>query len=423
MGRLILIVLALAGCMEPGRDVPPVVPTPTGSGLGRDGGTPPAVPAVPEPAPDQACRLVPARARELCADRPDCPVRTGWAVDCHREIRGFDLAVSPHGRVLAVVESMAAFVLEAGSGRDPSLSYTAAGGLTPVFTGHEPPEPRLYSPYGIMRPANPGWQLQTGYFGRPGRVADVALIAGEAGFALVADEAPQVGTLWLVSLPPSEAPAIMVARGAIVYHRLLVGAGGVPTVVYAERGGGELRVRRWTPGGAVDLHVLAPRSDDVAFSAALAAGDRPVVLYNDDGAARLVGEGAPGPLFTPAAFSAPTCERCGDDDGERYAHTDVGERASGLHALAAGTGLWSALVTGPGRVYCEARGCQNRAVLESSLWTLRLRNHARPGPDVLLQRQWSRDPIALEVDDAGLLYVAWKSYKTFYLFVIDPAGP
>jgi hypothetical protein len=74
-------------------------------------------------------------------------------------------------------------------------------------------------------------------------------------------------------------------------------------------------------------------------------------------------------------------------------------------------------------VFCETRGwCANGVVVESSLWTLRLRNLAGSGPEVTFQRQWSRDPIALEVDDAGLLYLAWKDYKTFYVYVLDPAA-
>jgi len=403
----------LAGCLNrtpDQRGFPPAPDAPAGP-------RPDAGPEAPPPPAAPRCHLVDQDHR-LCLDRATCPVRAAWQLDCDDRIERFALAITPGGQVLASVEARGGFALEGAFDRAPVLTEIGyGGGLVAAFTVEEPPRPRFFSSYGIVRPGNPGWQLELVPFVAP--LAGARLVEGEAGFVLLSRSDGDDTTLSLAAVPLASAP-VMVARGAIVHQQLLVAPDRAPVVIWAERQGPEILLRQWRRGSVTDLARVSPHAKRLAFSATLGADGSPAVLYDDDGSLFLVRDGVTSALFVAPPVTAPKCDRCvSEDSAEHYSQTDTGERASPVHAL---DGNWMAAVTGPGIVYCRAQGCINEVVTESTRWSLRLRNLAVPGSEVVFHRQWPDDPIALEADGAGRLYLAWKDLFSFHLLVLDPAA-
>jgi hypothetical protein len=361
---------------------------------------------------------------QLCGTAARCPVRASWRVDCDY-VRRFDLAVSDGGEVLAVIDgSRASFALEMGLDREPSLTHVGQAGLVPAFTRQLPPEPRLVSPTGPLRRTGSGWQAEAQGPAARGVVGRAGFTQGETGFALMVERSELARTLWLVGLPPSQEPAVMIAHGTIDHQQLLITPSGrEPIVIYAQRRGGEIRIREWTPQGSRDLHSFQPVDTSVGFSAALSPDERPVVQYNDGGNTMVVGAAPAAPVYAAEPVKDPVCDRCGNPDySTRYNQSEVGERASHLHALAGG-GQWSAVVTGPAVVFCEVTGCANRVGFKLEPLNLRLRNVSIPTREVSFLRPWL-DPIVLASDESGLLYLAVKSPHAsgVHVFVLDPSG-
>ncbi len=424
--RAFLMVLALVACVDPGpTSVPSTLPT---------GPVPPPLPGLPpgavvgvtQPSPEKSCSLGTAHMNQLCGAAARCPVLASWRVDCEY-VRRVDLAVSNGGEVLAVVDGVrGSFALQTGLDREPSLTHVGPGGLVPAFTQQQPPEPRLVSPSGLLRRTESGWQPAAQGFAARGSVVGAAFTQGEMGFALQVEPSAVARTLWLVGLTPSQEPAVMIAQGTIDYQQLLVTPSGrQPVVVYAERRGGEIRIRAWDGPGQASrvLHSFEPRAGSVGFSASLSADGRPLVQYNDDGNAVVVGGAPPVPVFAAEPATDPLCNRCGDPDySDRYNKSEIGERVSQLHALA-GAGPWSAMITGPTVIFCEVRGCANQIGFQFEPLNLRLRNVSNPAREVTFVRPWS-DPILLASDDNGLLYLAVKSPHATGadVFVLDPSG-